>query len=522
MNRTAVRAGIIIVALAALSFTSIARGAAGDLYVAGSDSGTIYRISPNGAKHVFASGLDQPTSLAFDRAGNLFVGETGSSARVITKFTPAGGKTTFATGVYAYSLCFDQAGTLFVGDALSNSILTYTPEGTKQVFASGLNAPFDIAFDKNGNLFAADGDTGIVYRFTPAGNRTTFASGLENPQALAFDFGGNLLVSDFAAGSIYRFTPAGTRSTLHTASFPGDLAFDTTGNLFVSSATLNNIAVYSVTGDRTVFADDLSRPLGIAFEPARGFPLNISTRANVQTGDKQVIAGFIIRGGSAQRVLLRGIGPSLPLAGALADPVLALRNSAGAFLNGNDNWKDTQEEAIAATKIPPSHNKEAALLINLGSDAAYTAILSGSGASSGIGLVEVYDLDAGSTNSELANISTRAFVGTGNDVVIGGFIVGVNGAKVLIRGLGPSLAKEGVPNPVADPNLKLHNGNGVLVAANDNWKDKQRAAIQATGIPPTNNAEAAIVETLRAGNYTAILAGQGGTGIGLVEIYNLD
>ncbi|MEO6969643.1 MAG: hypothetical protein ABI217_01965, partial [Chthoniobacterales bacterium] len=178
---------------------------------------------------------------------------------------------------------------------------------------------------------------------------------------------------------------------------------------------------------------------------------------------------------------------------------------------------------IQATGIPPTNDAEAAILVTL-SAGAYTVIERGKADTTGVGLVEVYDLSPG-FGPELANISTRGFVDTGDNVMIAGLIVASStggSGQVIVRALGPSLSSAGVTNPLLDPTLELHNSNGALIAANDNWKSDQQGAIEATGIPPTNDAEAAIVTTLASGLYTAIESGVGGTtGVGLVEVYNL-
>jgi hypothetical protein len=261
-----------------------------------------------------------------------------------------------------------------------------------------------------------------------------------------------------------------------------------------------------------------------------GRQLNLSTRLLVQTGDNAGIGGFIINGTVSKRVVLRAIGPSLTAHGvpsALQDPTLELHDHTGAMIAFSDNWRDTQQSAIEATGLAPRDNRESAMIQTL-SPAAYTAIVRGAGNTSGIALVEVYDVDP-NENSKLANISTRGLVGVGDNVMIGGFIVrgglGVNGAgseKVLVRGIGPSLTQHGIPNALQDPTLELHNGNGTLIASNDNWKDTQQSQIQATGLAPFNDRESAILATLVQGNYTAVLRGKNNTtGIGLVEVYQV-
>jgi hypothetical protein len=256
--------------------------------------------------------------------------------------------------------------------------------------------------------------------------------------------------------------------------------------------------------------------------------LNISTRMRVLTGDNVLIAGFIITGTDPKKVIIRGLGPSLGsvgVQGALTDTTLELHQG-NSTLATNDNWKindqtgQSQQAEIEATTIPPKNDLESALVATL-NPGAYTAILAGKNQTTGIGVVEVYDLNQ-SANSKLANISTRGFVDTGDNVMIGGFIVGGTGggaAKVIVRALGPSVPVSGA---LQDPTLELHDGNGTTIASDDNWKDSQQGDIQATTIPPSNDLECAIVRTLVPGNYTAVVRGvNNSTGIGLVEVYNL-
>lgn len=253
-------------------------------------------------------------------------------------------------------------------------------------------------------------------------------------------------------------------------------------------------------------------------------PLNVSTRLRVLTGQNAMIGGFIITGNAPKKVIVRAIGPSLGssgVAGFLADPKVQLNGSAG-VINSNDNWKDTQQVEIQASTIPPSDDRESAVVATL-VPGNYTAIVEGKDETTGVALVEVYDLEPGA-DSKLANISTRGVVGTGTDVMIGGFILGkANGvAKVIVRALGPSLAQAGLSGVLENPTLELRDGNGVLVRANNDWKESQQTEIQSTGIPPQNDLESAVVATLSPGPHTAIVAGSGGTtGIALVEVYHL-
>jgi hypothetical protein len=246
----------------------------------------------------------------------------------------------------------------------------------------------------------------------------------------------------------------------------------------------------------------------------------------VETGDNVGIGGFIISGATPKHVLIRAIGPSLTQSGVpdpLADPVLELYHSGASPIASNNNWRDTQEATIKATGIPPVNNLESAIDITL-TPGNYTAIVRGNDGGSGVALVEIYDLSQSA--GKLANISTRAFVQTGADITIAGFILGNQSGsdRVIIRGIGPSLASAGVSNPLPNPALELRNGDGILLAANNDWEDDpvQAAKLVAAGLAPPNKLESGIAATLPPGHYTALLAGENnGTGIGLVEVYDL-
>ena len=262
---------------------------------------------------------------------------------------------------------------------------------------------------------------------------------------------------------------------------------------------------------------------GTAQPPAQS--LNLSTRLKVGTDDNVLIGGLIIDGTDSKEVIVRGIGPSLetaglPLAGLLADPTLDLYQG-DTLLMSNDNWKDSQETEIEATGLQPINDLESAIVASL-DPGEYTVILRGQNSGTGIGLVEAYDLDSAAV-STLANTSTRGFVETGDDVLIGGFIIGNGGSDtVVVRAIGPSLADSGVATPLADPTLDLYDANGAVIRSNDDWRDSQESLIESTGLAPTNDAESAIIRSLEAGSYTAIVRGKdGGTGVALIEVYNL-
>jgi hypothetical protein len=246
---------------------------------------------------------------------------------------------------------------------------------------------------------------------------------------------------------------------------------------------------------------------------------NISCRLPVGTGDNVLIAGFTITGSQPKKIIVRGLGPLLPVIANLADPTLELHDSLGKLVSGNDNWRDTQQDELIATTIPPTNDYDSAIVQSL-TPGAYTVVLAGKGLTTGVAVVEVYDLDL-NADSRLVNISTRGRVGEGDDVLICGTIaVGSGTTTVLFRALGPST---NIPDALQDPTLELHDGQGATIATNDNWQDTQAAAIQATTIPPKDPREAAILRDLTPGAYTAVVRGKNGTtGVAVIEAYQLN
>jgi hypothetical protein len=270
---------------------------------------------------------------------------------------------------------------------------------------------------------------------------------------------------------------------------------------------------------------------------------NISTRAFVQTGDNVMIGGFIVQGMEAKKVIVRAIGPELTQYGipnALANPTLELHDSVGAVIASNDDWTHTiiggiitsdQRADIRASGHVPQDGRESAIIADL-PPGKYTAIVRGVDNMIGVALVEAYDLSP-ETNSILGNISTRAFVQTGDNVMIGGFIVaGGVSKRVIVRAIGPELTQYGIPNALADPTLELHDGAGALIASNDNWQHtiiggiitaSQVHDITNSGYALSDPRESAIIADLPPGNYTAIVRGVNNTtGVALVEVYDFD
>ena len=260
--------------------------------------------------------------------------------------------------------------------------------------------------------------------------------------------------------------------------------------------------------------------------PSPSKALNISTRVFVDTGERVSIAGFIITGDVAKKVLIRGIGPSLSSSGVptpLANPIVTVFDSSGNVVTSNDDWKKSPNAAeIMSSGLAPSNDLESALIANL-APGQYTAQLAGVNSGTGNGVIEVYDL-ATSSSSVLANLSTRGFVGAGDNVMIAGVIIGQGDSPIMVfRALGPSLARFGVANPLADPTLYLYDSNGNLIVSNDDWATPQLQAVRATNLAPSDTHESAIVAAfLSPGNYTEVVRGKNNTtGVAIVESYRI-
>ncbi len=378
---------------------------------------------------------------------------------------------------------------------------TSTKSGVLKVLGDSVS---DLITDESGQyLFVADGDAIEIYDLL-ANVTTTF-------------YGTTGKLQSFQV-PIY-IEPTSINAT----DLPAGLTFDSATKVISGTPTEDGTFPVTVTasdGTHTVTAT-----LTLILYPDE-HAVNISTRSSVNVGASVLIAGFIITGVDTQNVVVRGIGPSLqvggqPVPGRLNDPTLTLYDSAGDVIDTNNDWQtDSQSSLITSVGLAPTDPKEAALYRTL-DPGAYTVIVSGVNNTTGISLAEVYNVSDGA--SRLANISTRADVATGDNVMIGGVIVGgSDNANVVFRAIGPSLASGSITDVLDDPNLDLYDSNGNNIASNNNWRDTQEAEIMATGLAPTNDLESAISILLTPGAYTAIVSGAGGTtGIGLVEAYNL-
>jgi uncharacterized repeat protein (TIGR03803 family) len=585
-----------------------------------SDHGTIFKLLPNGSLstlYQFQSSTEDeanPTILIAGADGNLYGATSprsvGDANGMIFKITPGGTFTPIyrfsdGKGTHATSLMQAADGNFYgtaAGDS-SGGFFNHPPQMHnagiffKLTAAGALTTLYSFTGGADGSLpnaitQGADGNfygstlygpespaniftgMGKVFKITPAGAMTTlysFTGGNDggNPGRVIQGGDGNLYgIATFPnLSTVFKVTPAGDRNTVYrfegnNGSGPSRLIASTDGNVYGTTQDggipqagsifridpAGQVTTYlfdgAATGSRPsqVFegaehslygatAADGAQGHGTVFRlnmaPPRNL-LNISTRSQVLTNDKVLIGGFIITGTDPKKVIIRGIGPSLNGVGAtLQDPTLELHQGT-ATIAFNDDWREHQAE-VEATTIPPTNDLESAIVVTL-NPGSYTAILQGKNSGTGVGVVEVYDLDQ-VANSKLANISTRAFVDTGNNVMIGGLIVsgGTNGgsARVIVRAIGPSLSNSGVQGALQDPNLELHDSSGTTVASNDNWKTRpdgssQQGEIEATAVPPTNDLESAVVQNLAPGNYTTIVRGAvSATGIAVVEAYTL-
>jgi uncharacterized delta-60 repeat protein len=413
----------------------------------------------------------------------------------------------------------------FLAQGVSNATVAVQPDGRVLVgdgFVNGTNGGL--------NRVNADGQTDITFHATA--NRPADLRLQPDGRILLLD--SNLRRLNYNGTSDPTFTPPQFSSGRSDSPNPKGMEVQADGRILIygSFSKVNGvprIGVARLLADGTVDPTFIPDPSIIA----TGFAVNLSTRASVGSGDRVMIGGFIVDGNSPKKLMIRGIGPSLTSSAPgvptpLPDPRLSLRDSSGAEIARNDNWRTTQvggiianDQAndIEATGIAPNSDAESAMIVTL-APGPYTAIMEGAGG--GTGLVEMYDLD-GSTTTRVANISTRGDVGTGDNVMIAGAILGgTHPTEVLVRALGPSLATAGVAGALQDPSLTLHDANGFLVGSNENWKVFQESEIRSTEAAPTDDREAAILSVLQPGNYTAVVRGQNNTtGIALVEFYAL-
>jgi hypothetical protein len=513
-------------------------------------------------------GQEHGESIAVDSAGNAYVtGATfsanfptanaiqstpgGDSDAFVTKFNAAGSALIYSTYLggshidLSESIAVDSTGNAYVtGTTHSTNFPTANAfqgatAGMGDIFVTKLNATgsalaystylggtehdggWGIAVDAAGNAYVTGTTISTNFPTVNSFQSTTGSAGLEDVFVTKFNAAGSALVYSTYLGGGDREIGFG-------------ITVDSAGNAYVTGSTSSKCFPTTTGAFDTILSlafgaeDGFISKISETAQPKTLTPcpsllLNFATRLRVLTGDSALIGGFIITGSEAKRVIVRGIGPSLTnVQGALANPTLELFDSNQVLLASNNDWITNRAE-VEATGVPPTHDLESAIVTTL-APGAYTAVLRGQNNGIGIGVVEVYDLNAGA-NSLLANIGSRGFVDTGDNVMIGGFIIGGNGqsdTRIVVRGIGPSLAAFGITGALQDPIVDLKDANGTTLLSNDDWEQGQQAEIGNLALGPSDTRESALVISLPHGNFTAILRGKNNTtGVAVVEIYNL-
>ena len=367
-------------------------------------------------------------------------------------------------------------GDLYETDLASGTVFKFAPDGTQSSFASGLSAPVGVAFDGKGNTFIGDAGGGAIVKIAPDGSQSAFATIPEGPTGLAFDVSGNLFAAVFNSGVVLKFAPDGTQTTFASGlTNATGLAFDQDGNLL--AADFGGGAIYKITasGVKSTFASGLGAPGGLVFDRS----------GNLFAADNLDGTIYKFSPDGTRSTFASGV------AGAAG---LVFDNGGNLFVASNVDG--------TISKFTPA-----------GTQSTFAS-----------GLAQATFLAFEPVPEKLLNVSARAFVQTGDNVLIGGFIVGGSSLLnnlVVIRAIGPSLSQAGVANPLPDPTLELRDASGAIIASNDNWQDTQEAQIVASGLAPTDTHESVILTRLPAGEYTAIVrSADVTTGIALVEVYN--
>ncbi len=518
----------------------------------------VYQLETRGADTVGASNL--PAGLTFDPTLRAITGRpTGAGTFQIGLSATNTRGTTSATLVLTVQppptgpvIASSTAVTGRTGLRFSFQVFTSGATSAARVTATGL--PPGLTIDSMTGVISGiattDGSYGVNLLVTGGSTTTTGTLQMTFTSDLAVPVITSASSATLTPGQPFSYTivapaetsPSDTTTFALFGNLPAGLGFDPVRGVIsgtyngdapavagdgidLSGGVITNVQLFATNGQGTTTIPVIFflTPTGVA---------NISTRLAVGDGENVLIAGFIITGNAPKKVVILGRGPSLniggvPVPGTLPDPVMELRDPAtGTLIGSNDDWRSAQEQEIIDTTVAPTNDREAAMIAIL-NPGSYTAIVKGKpGATSGITIVELYDLGTASldvdSNSKLANLSTRGFVQTGDNIMIGGFIIRGSTQRVVVRAIGPLLAQFGVAGAMQDPTLELH-GPGGLIAANDDWRSDQEQELIASTVAPTDDRESAVIANLPPGAYTAVVRGKNGTsGVALVELYLLN
>lgn len=546
----------------------IAVDSAGNVYVADTNNSTVRKITAAGSVTTLAGVAGQtgsgdgpgggarfngPYAVAVDSAGSVYVADFFNST--IRKITATGTVSTLAgatgqagaTDGFAgtarfnqtYAIAVDAAGTIYVADTYNRAVRKISSTGSVSTIngpQSRFYYPQGLAVDASGNLYVADGDNQAIMKGifvplppsgTPVADQSVSAGG-----SITFSIGAA------AAQTTYQWQVSSDSGATWTA-----LANNATysGALTTTLTVTNATAALSGSKYRVQLANAAGTSqsgvatLTVTSTPSTGAArlINLSVRTQVGTGDNTVFVGFALAGTGSKQMVIRGIGPTLTqfgVSGVLATPRLTLFNSASTQLDTNTSWGGGATmvaafTAVGAFALPPT-STDTAIYRPL-SGGTYTAQIAGVNNTTGIALAEFYDADSGTPTARLSNVSARAVVGSGANILVAGFVIGGTGTEtLLIRGIGPGLTQFGLTGALTAPQLTVTNAAGTQVAANAGWGGGAALAaafsqVSAFALDP-GSADCAVLVTLPAGAYTAqISSGSAPAGVGLIEVYEI-
>ena len=438
------------------------------------------------------------------------------------------------SGRFALAVNRNNRGTLIaysVAPAGRNYLWTDIPINSDGSFAvaaadnqpalNGLTSATGVSGNFGGNTLIGPvtSTSGAFIPLMVAGSVT----GVANSVAIA-------IVGGDSSVTLYTAAGAGREVGSDVLSGSGNFSFPTSSGGRFTGSVANLASIVSGTVSGNVAGNFLLRQQSSRIA-------NISARTLAASGDRTLVAGFVIAGGGTKPLLLRAVGPTLAnfgVANPITDPSIAAVNRLGATVASNNDWGNTAalvalSNQVGAFPLTPG-SRDAAVSVSL-VPGAYTAVIGGASATPGTALVEIYDTEVsnGSAGARITNISTRGQVGSGEPLLAGFVITGDLRKRVLIRAVGPTLANFGLTGLLADPRIDVLSGT-TAVASNNDWTDASTTA-QVVAVTPTvggfplnaGSKDAAIVLQLAPGAYTVQVAGVGSSaGTVLVEIYDAD